>query len=195
MPYSPSSAEVEHILYRSVTVRILLINTLFFLLPALLISSCDRAPDHPNIVVILADDMGYGDTGAYNSESKISTPHIDRIARDGMRFTDAHSPSAVCTPTRYGLLTGRYAWRTHMKRGVLVGYSKSLMDTTRLTLPRLLQQNGYATGAIGKWHLGLGSIEPVDYNQRLAPGPNALGFDYFYGIPSSLDFSSLRICA
>ena len=188
MPNSPSSPEVEHVLYRSVTTRILSINTLLFLLPALLISSCDRVPDRPNIVVILADDMGYGDTGAYNSESKISTPHIDRVARDGMRFTDAHSPSAVCTPTRYGLLTGRYAWRTHMKRGVLVGYSKSLIDTTRLTLPQLLQQNGYATGAIGKWHLGLGSIEPVDYYQRLAPGPNALGFDYFYGIPSSLDF-------
>ncbi len=171
------------------TIQLWLTHMILFLPAILLVSSCNRAPEYPNIVVILADDMGYGDPGIYNSESKIPTPHIDRIAREGMRFTDAHSPSAVCTPTRYGLLTGRYAWRTEMKRGVLNGYSKSLIDTTRLTLPKLLQQNGYVTRAIGKWHLGLGSVEPVDYTKPLLPGPNSLGFDYFFGIPASLDFA------
>ena len=105
-----------------------------------------------------------------------------------MRFTDAHSPSAVCTPTRYGLLTGRYAWRTRLTQGVLVGYSPNLIDTTRLTLPGILRQAGYATAGIGKWHLGLGDAERTDYAQPLRPGPVSLGFDYYYGIPSSLDF-------
>lgn len=142
----------------------------------------------PNIVVILADDMGYGDPGAWNPDSKVPTPHIDRLAAEGMRFTDAHSPSAVCTPTRYGLLTGRYAWRTRLTQGVLVGYSPNLIDTTRLTLPGMLRQAGYATAGIGKWHLGLGDAERTDYTQPLRPGPVSLGFDYYYGIPSSLDF-------
>ncbi len=146
-------------------------------------------PPRPNIVVVLADDMGYGDTGVYNPDSKIPTPHIDRLASEGMRFTDAHSPSAVCTPTRYGVLTGRYAWRTHLKSWVLAGYSPNLIDTTRQTIASLLKQHGYATGAIGKWHLGLGDADSTDYNQRLRPGPNALGFDYFFGIPASLDFA------
>ncbi len=189
IPRSRFPSEIPRTLPSWVTIRLGLIYSLLILLPSLLVSSCNRAPEHPNIIIILADDMGYGDLGVYNSESKIPTPHLDRIAREGMRFTDAHSPSAVCTPTRYGLLTGRYAWRTHMKRGVLHGYSKSLIDTTRLTLPKLLQQNGYTTAAIGKWHLGLGSVEPVDYNELLLPGPNTLGFDYFFGIPASLDFA------
>ncbi len=148
----------------------------------------EQAAPPPNIVVILADDMGYGDPGAWNPDSKVPTPHIDRLASEGMRFTDAHSPSAVCTPTRYGLLTGRYAWRTHLKQGVLVGYSPNLIDTTRLTLPGMLRQAGYATAGIGKWHLGLGDAERTDYAQPLRPGPASLGFDYYYGIPSSLDF-------
>ncbi len=143
----------------------------------------------PNIVVILADDMGYGDPGSYNPASRIPTPNIDRLAGEGMRFTDAHSPSAVCTPTRYGLLTGRYAWRTRLKSGVLVGYSSALIEEGRLTLASLLQHSGYATAAVGKWHLGLGSVEPTDYEQPLRPGPNAVGFDYFFGIPASLDMA------
>lgn len=148
----------------------------------------EQAAPPPNIVVILADDMGYGDPGAWNPDSKVPTPHIDRLAAEGMRFTDAHSPSAVCTPTRYGLLTGRYAWRTRLTQGVLVGYSPNLVDTTRLTLPRMLRQAGYATAGIGKWHLGLGDAERTDYAQSLRPGPVSLGFDYYFGIPSSLDF-------
>ncbi len=143
--------------------------------------------NRPNIVLILADDMGYGDPGRYNAASKIPTPNMDRLAQEGIWFTDAHSPSGVCTPTRYGLLTGRYAWRTRLKRGVLRGYSPSLIDTNRVTLASLLKQHGYATAGVGKWHLGLGSEERTDYSQPLYPGPNALGFDYYFGIPASLD--------
>ena len=142
----------------------------------------------PNIVVIMADDMGYGDLGSYNPDSRIPTPNLDRLADEGMRFTDAHSPSGVCTPTRYALLTGRYAWRTPLlERGATRGYDPLIIDTTRLTLASLLKQQGYATAVVGKWHLGLGAETPTDYGKPLTPGPNALGFDYFYGIPASLD--------
>lgn len=164
------------------------------LLLAVLLTGCSAgddvvsASDRPNIIVILVDDMGYGDAGAYNPESRIPTPNIDRLAAEGMRFTDAHSPSAVCTPTRYGLLTGRYAWRTRLKSGVLLGYSPNLIDTTRMTLPSMLKQVGYATAGAGKWHLGLGDGERTDYSEPLRPGPVSLGFDYYFGIPSSLDF-------
>ncbi len=147
-----------------------------------------------NIVFILADDMGYGDPGCYNDQSKIPTPNIDQLATEGIRFTDAHSPSAVCTPTRYGVLTGRYAWRSRMKSGVLNGYSRSLIEDNRSTVASLLKEQGYQTGCVGKWHLGFQSynstiedVEPVDYNQPLTPGPNQYGFDYFWGIPASLD--------
>ncbi len=145
------------------------------------------AASRPNIVFILADDMGYGDLGCYNAASRIPTPHIDRLAAQGMRFTDAHSPSAVCTPTRYGVLTGRYCWRSRLKRGVLNGYSPALIEPGRLTVPSLLKRQGYRTAAFGKWHLGLGSAEKTDYTRPLVPGPNAAGFDSFYGIPASLD--------
>ena len=141
----------------------------------------------PNIVIILADDLGYGDLRSYNAGSRIPTPHLDRLAVEGMRFTDAHAPSALCTPTRYGLLTGRYAWRTRLKKGVLNGYSPLLIEPGRLTLASLLKGRGYATAAIGKWHLGLGAAEPADFSRPLDPGPNQVGFDYFFGIPASLD--------
>lgn len=141
----------------------------------------------PNIVIILADDLGYGDLRSYNADSKIPTRHLDRLAAEGMRFTDAHSPSGVCTPTRYGLLTGRYAWRTSLKRGVLNGYSPLLIEPGRSTLASLVKQRGYATAAIGKWHLGLGTAQPADFTRPLEPGPLQVGFDYFFGIPASLD--------
>ena len=144
-------------------------------------------PEHPNIVFILADDMGYGDPAVYNADSKIPTPYMDQIANEGIRFTDAHSPSGVCTPTRYGLLTGRYSWRTRLKKGVTRGYSANLIDTTRITLATLLKEEGYHTAVIGKWHLGLGSEEPLDYSGILSPGPRAHEFDYYFGIPASLD--------
>jgi arylsulfatase A-like enzyme len=135
----------------------------------------------------MADDMGYGDLCCYNRDSKIPTPNMNRLAEEGIRFTDAHSPSAVCTPTRYGVLTGRYCWRTRLKRGVLNGYSPCLIDVKRTTVASLLKRYGYATACIGKWHLGLGSDRRTDFSKPLAPGPNALGFDYFYGISASLD--------
>ena len=151
-----------------------------------LVSQEDR-DQPPNIVLILADDLGYGDLGSYNEASKIPTPNLDFLATQGMRFTDAHSPSGVCTPTRYGVLTGRYAWRTNMTRGVLNGYSRSLIDLKRTTLASMLKKRGYATAAVGKWHLGLGDQQPTDYTRALRPGPNDLGFDFFFGIPASLD--------
>ena len=146
-------------------------------------------PPLPNIVIILADDMGMGDIGAYNPTSKVPTPNLDTLADMGMRFTDAHSPSAVCTPTRYGLLTGRYSWRTSLKKGVLKGYSPLLIDSSRSTIASMLRKKGYATAAIGKWHLGLGNNEVTDYSKPLSPGPNNVGFDYFLGIPASLDMA------
>jgi len=140
----------------------------------------------PNIIFIMADDLGYGDLGCYGA-TKIPTPNLNRLARQGVRFTDAHCPSAVCTPTRYGVLTGRYCWRTRLKSGVLDGYSPCLIDTNRMTVASLLRQYDYATACIGKWHLGLGSAGRTDFSKPLVPGPNALGFDYFYGISASLD--------
>ena len=106
-------------------------------------------------MLILADDLGWGDVACYDAASKIPTPHIDRLASEGMRFTDAHSPSAVCTPTRYGILTGRYAWRTRMKSQVLGPYNAPLIEPGRVTLAGLLSEAGYATACIGKWHLGM----------------------------------------
>ena len=142
----------------------------------------------PNIVLILCDDLGYGDVGVYFKDSKIPTPHMDRLAREGMRFTDAHSPSSVCTPTRYGVLTGRYCWRTLLKSGVGNGYSPALIEPGRETIASLLKgRKGYRTGGFGKWHLGLGTEPKVDYAKEFRPSPNEFGFDEFYGIPASLD--------
>ncbi|MEC9095372.1 MAG: arylsulfatase [Planctomycetota bacterium] len=176
------------------------------LLPIVAIHGRVNAGEKPNIVFIMADDLGSGDLGCYNPASKIPTPHMDAVAKAGMRFSDAHSPSAVCTPTRYGVLTGRYAWRTRLKNGVCWGYSKSLVTPGRETVASVLKSQGYHTACVGKWHLGFqapdltaedypsaSSILPedhphaVDYSQPLTPGPNDFGFDYFFGIPASLD--------
>ena len=148
----------------------------------------------PNIIFIMADDMGYGDIQAYNAQSKVPTVHLNRLAQEGVMFTDAHSGSAVCTPTRYGVITGRYCWRTRLKRGVLVGYSEHLIDPERLTVADLLKRAGYNTACIGKWHLGMDlpfkdkGARVIDYTQRIGNSPNVNGFDYFYGITASLDF-------
>ena len=149
----------------------------------------------PNIVVILADDLGYGDLGCYNPQSKIPTPRLDALAKEGLRFTDAHSPSAVCTPTRYALLTGRYPWRSRLKSGVLRPYDPPLIEPDRLTLAALLKQQGYATAVVGKWHLGwdwpttdgkaaavtAAGLDNVDYTKPIANGPLSRGFDYYFG--------------
>lgn len=157
---------------------------------------------HPNIVFILADDLGFGDVRANNPESKIPTPNLDRIAAEGMRFTDAHTNSAMCSPTRYGLMTGRYAWRTWLKRTVLPHFSKPLIDEGRMTLASLLKSHGYATAAVGKWHLGLGwqakdgetfdpevwtphQIDAIDFTKPLKGSPLDHGFDYFFGLNAS----------
>ena len=152
------------------------------------------AAEKPNIIVILADDLGYGDVAALNEQSKIPTPYLDRLSGEGMTFTDAHTPSAVCTPTRYGLLTGRYCWRTRLKRGVLNGYGTPLMAEGRKTVATVLKQAGYAAGIVGKWHLGLGFARSetddkrFDFAKPVAQPPNAFGFDFSYIIPASLDF-------
>ncbi|MHC4745665.1 MAG: sulfatase family protein [Planctomycetota bacterium] len=154
----------------------------------------------PNIVYILADDMGYGDLACQNAESKIPTPNLDRLASEGMRFTHAHSPSAVCSPTRYGILTGRYCWRTRLKRGVLWHWDKPLIEAKRLTVGKFLQNHGYDTACIGKWHLGMDwpttdGKEPVgmgrhnvknsganvDFAGEITNGPTSRGFDYYFG--------------
>ncbi len=154
---------------------------------------CAEPKARPNIVVIMADDMGYGDVQALNPKSRIATPHLNALAAEGMTFTDAHTPSAVCTPTRYGLLTGRYCWRSKLKWGVLNGYSDPLIERDRPTVASMLSAQGYTTGIVGKWHLGLGwSRKPdgktIDFAGPVQHGPNDLGFDDSLVIPASLDF-------
>lgn len=150
-----------------------------------------EAPSLPNIVYILADDLGYGDLSCTNDSSKIQTPAIDALAEQGISFTDAHTGSAVCTPTRYGILTGRYAWRSRLKSGVTWSYDPHLIDTERYTVGDLLQKHGYHTACIGKWHLGLDwamdSTGTPEFRRPIQNGPNEVGFDYFFGITASLD--------
>jgi hypothetical protein len=124
----------------------------------------------PNIVYVLADDLGWGDLDCYNSDSAVPTPQTSRFAQQGIRFTDMHSPSSVCTPTRYGILTGRYCWRSRLKEGVLQGYSPSLIEPGRLTVPAMLRQRGYYTAGVGKWHLGLGDREKTVTHSLSARG-------------------------
>lgn len=165
----------------------------------------------PNVIYILADDLGYGDLRSLNPNSKIITPNMDRVVEQGVHFTDAHSNSAVCTPTRYGVLTGRYAFRSRLKDGVLWGYSPSLIEPGRITVASFMKDNGYQTACIGKWHLGLdwtkkdenkvipdvkwndevprGFDDNVDYSKKVNGGPADHGFDYSYIIPASLDMS------
>jgi arylsulfatase A-like enzyme len=161
--------------------------------------------DRPNVVVILADDLGWGDVRANQPEGKIATPRLDQLASEGVRFTDAHSDAAVCTPTRYGLMTGRHSWRSRLKRGVLGGLSPCLLEPDRPTVASFLHSHGYRTACIGKWHLGLDWVvlpgktvmplgveldwqtQNVDYAQPISRGPTHVGFDSFFGIAASLD--------
>jgi arylsulfatase A-like enzyme len=150
----------------------------------------DRAK--PNVVYILADDLGYGDLKSMNTDGKIATPGSDQMAKEGMIFTDAHSNSAVCTPTRYGVLTGRYAFRSRMKKGVLNGYSTYLIENGRMTVPSFLKNQGYHTAFIGKWHLGWDWAkdgEKFDYSKPVQNGPKEKGFEYSYGHCGSLDMA------
>ena len=175
------------------------------LLLAVLSAAAARAAEKPNFIFILADDLGIGDVRCFNPEGKIATPNLDRLAADGMKFTDAHTPSAVCTPTRYGVITGRYNWRTKLQSGVLGGLSPRLIEPGRLTVAQMLKDNGYATACVGKWHLGMDwakhegktveelniekpdQVWSVDFTKPIANGPNTVGFDYYFGIAASLD--------
>jgi arylsulfatase A-like enzyme len=159
----------------------------------------------PNIIYILCDDLGYGDVKCLNPQGKIATPNMDRLAAGGMIFTDAHSSSAVCSPTRYGILTGRYNWRSRLKSFVLGGLSPRLIEPGRMTAASFLKEHGYVTGCIGKWHLGMDwvklpgkgvaelnietaeQVHNVDYTQPIANGPTSVGFDTYFGISASLD--------
>ncbi|QMW06843.1 arylsulfatase [Spirosoma foliorum] len=175
----------------------------------LCLSMANQKQQAPNIVYILADDLGYGDVSVYNPTGQIPTPNIDKLAAQGMRFTDAHSPSSVCTPTRYALLTGRYPWRSRLPVGVLRGYSRTLIEADRATVASFLKSKGYQTGVVGKWHLGLDwelkkgnegllasadygiknemDTAVIDFSRKPAQGPNTIGFDYSYILPASLD--------
>lgn len=194
---------------RSITVlRIAVVNMMVGLAAVTLVLALGvSAMERPNIVVILADDLGYGDVACYNSESRIPTPNLDAMAKAGVRFTDAHSPSAVCSPSRYGLLTGTYAWRSALKSSVLWAWDGPLIDGKTQTLPGILRDAGYQTACIGKWHLGwdwptidgsrpndevpLGkwdeAIRPslgekIDFSRPVLNGPTSRGFDYYFGV-------------
>jgi arylsulfatase A-like enzyme len=149
-------------------------------------------PAKPNVVLILADDLGYGDLGSYGA-TKVSTPNLDRLAREGTRFTHAYTPGSVCSPTRYSLLSGRYFWRNllHPPTGVLDPGAPLLFEEGRMNLPQFFKNQGYATAAIGKWHLGIGRgpdhQSRFDWNQEeIKPGPLECGFDYFYGMAANV---------
>lgn len=163
-------------------------NTYFKYITCTLISVLINCPlsalDKPNILIILADDLGYGSLNCYGAvEKHIRTPNIDRIAKEGVRFTNAHTPASVCSPSRYALMTGRYGWRTDLKWGVVGMFDPLQIETNRLTVASLLKNQGYSTAAIGKWHLGFGATQNSGkFTKSLRPGPQDIGFDYYYGI-------------
>ncbi len=157
----------------------------------LALASSVFAANRPNIVVILSDDYGYGSAGCTGANpALVQTPSIDRIAKEGRRFTDANTTSSVCSPTRYSVVTGRYCWRTSLKHEVLSTFAPLHIETTRLNVASLLKKHGYATAAVGKWHLGYGTATDSpkwrpDYSAELSPGPLDIGFDYHFGVPSN----------
>lgn len=168
-----------------------------FLATAAILSllSCTEKQKQPNIIFILADDMGYGDVSYFDNNSKLKTENLDRMAQEGVVFTDAHSSSSVSTPPRYGILTGRYNWRSTLKDNVLYGYDKALIPADRETMASMLRKQGYTTAGIGKWHLGWdwnnidAGKDKVDFSKPVENGPTTCGFDYFYGFCGSLDMA------
>ncbi|MCM4169086.1 N-acetylgalactosamine-6-O-sulfatase [Arenibacter antarcticus] len=174
--------------------RIITRSLLLTLIFALLFLGCktkvekvmvtEANPKKPNIIFIYMDDLGYGDLSAYGA-TEISTPNMDALAKGGIQFTNGYATSATCTPSRYGILTGRYPWRNKDAR-ILPGTAPLIIDTAQMTVPKMLQGEGYATGIVGKWHLGLGSGN-VNWNERVSPGPNEVGFDYSYIMAATQD--------
>ena len=165
----------------------------------LFLLSCDKKSQQPikkpNVVIILTDDQGYGDVSALNPGSKFQTPNIDKLANEGIIFTDGHSSDAVCSPSRYSLLTGRYSWRTTLKTGVLGADGPCLIKKGRMTIASMLKENGYNTGMVGKWHLQMDFAgtkgKDRDWSKPFTDGPIEKGFDYFFGIPASMNFGVL----
>ncbi|MEP5341642.1 MAG: arylsulfatase [Algibacter sp.] len=169
------------------------------IISVLLFSSCGQNKStkvsKPNIVIIYTDDQGYGDVSALNPGAKFKTPNMDKLANEGLVFTDGHSSDAVCTPSRYSLLTGRYSWRTSLKKGVLGADGPCLIEKDRMTIASLLKDSGYNTAMIGKWHLQMEfegkKGEGRDWSKPFTDGPIEKGFDYFFGIPASMNFGVL----
>lgn len=159
----------------------ILLNCIFFLLLAVSI----KAQQRPNVLILYTDDLGYGDLSSYGATA-IATPHIDWLAQNGVRFTDAHCTASTCTPSRFSLISGRYAWR---KKGtnILPGNANLTIPTDITTLPKVFQNAGYITGVVGKWHLGLGKTFPIDWNKEVTPGPREVGFDYSFIFPATAD--------
>jgi arylsulfatase A-like enzyme len=160
-------------------------NTVLLLVVSLAGFAQKQSKQHPNIIILYADDLGYGDIGCYGA-TQIQTPNIDRLAAGGLRFTNGHAAASTCTPSRYSLLTGKYAWR---KKGtdILPGDASLIIPTNGTALPAVLQRAGYTTAAIGKWHLGLGKDNGPDWNRIIGPGPNETGFDYAFFFPATAD--------
>src|SRR5918994_261899 len=160
-----------------------MLRSLTFIL-LLSVTTIASAAERPNIVVILADDFGYGSVGCYGAMG-LATPNMDRLAKEGRRFTNGYANGSVCSPTRYGLLTGRYYWRTRVKDGRVLTHGEPLhIETDRLTLASLCKSQGYRTAAFGKWHLGMGPAggRITDWSGPIKPGPLEIGFDHFFGM-------------
>ena len=182
---------------------VILVSALGLVISGPLAEAQQKTPDKPNVVIIFADDMGYGDVSGLNPEARTFTPHIDNLAQKGIVFTNAHASASVCTPSRYGLLSGRYAWRSESGGAVGGGFGKPVIEDGRKTLASLFRNDGYTTACIGKWHLGLNwqtkddadrviydsktGFSNVDYTQRVTNGPSDYGFDYSFIHPASLD--------
>ena len=171
---------------KTTTLLLIVITTTFFLSCKSEKQSTSNSTESrpPNVVIIYADDLGYGDVGAYGAVN-MPTPNIDKLANGGMRFTSGYASSATCSPSRYALLTGSYPWRNERAK-ILSGTAPLLIDTAQMTLPKMLRAQGYHTGIVGKWHLGLGDGH-VNWNERIAPGPNEVGFDYSYIMAATQD--------
>ena len=158
-------------------------NIRSFILFVFIVFSCDTAIEKPNILIIYADDLGYGDVSSYESGT-LQTPNIDKIANNGIRFTNGYASSATCSPSRYALLTGTYPWRNEKARIITGG--NLIINPSEMTLPKMLKSEGYQTGIVGKWHLGLGDTI-INYNKKIKPGPNEVGFDYSYIMADTQD--------